>query len=186
MSSTPNFRASLVSIRFSIVFHKRQWHLIHVCNVFYLVFFTSLSTRQLWMELRDWITQLCGSFCAQWVFLGKWNFETVGKSWKQLIRSFKIFIWIKFFNKLLSSTMKPPTFACFPLILCLFIIIVQCLFHLWKPRSTTSVIWSASTFLIQQTFLLFKPLSNAFSIDIKLSWGWRNIFTTFQSPLFHW
>ena len=58
--------------------------------------------------------------------------------------------------------MKPPTFACFPLILCLFIIIVQCLFHLWKPRSTTSVIWSASTFLIQQTFFLFKPLSNAF------------------------
>ena len=32
-------------------------------------------------------------------------------------------------------------FDCFPLIPCLFIIIVQCLYHQWKPRSTTSVIW---------------------------------------------
>lgn len=40
-----------------------------------------------------------------------------------------------FFSKLLCSTIKPPTLYCFPFISCLFMIIVQSLFHLWKPRS---------------------------------------------------
>ena len=64
-------------------------------------------------------------------------YEAVGKSQKPLIRSFKIFIWIKFLTKLLCSKIKPSMFDCFPFIPYLFIITVQCLFQKWKPRSTT-------------------------------------------------
>ena len=104
-----NFPCQLVSIRFSIVHHKERARcLIHVFHVFHLVCSTSLGTQHLWMELRDWITQTLWIFLCTMCFSTKWNFETVGKSRKPLTRSFKIFIWIKFFNKLLSSTIKPP------------------------------------------------------------------------------
>ena len=150
MGSTSYLRASLVSTRFSSVHHKGQRCLIPVCNVFDLVYSTSSDAQHFWKELRDWITQTLWIFLYIRRFSPKGNFETVGKSREPLIRTFSISIWIKFFNKLLC--LQPPKFDCFPLIPCFFIIIVQCLFHQWKPRSTTSAIWSTSMFLIHWTF----------------------------------
>lgn len=88
-------------------------------------------------KLCEWITQTLRIFLCTKRFSTKLNFEAIGKCKRPLIRNFT-FIWIKIFKQLLCSTFKPPLFCCFPFFPCLFKIIVQCLFHQWKPQSTAS------------------------------------------------
>ena len=160
MGSTPYLRGSLVSMCFSIIHHKGLWCLIRVCDVFRLVYSTSSGTQHLWIEFCEWITQTLRIFLCTKCFSKKWNFEAIGKSKKPLIRSFKTFIRIKFFNQLLCSTFKPPSFDCFHFFPCLFKIIVQCLFHQWKPQSTNVFWFTRFSSCLSDSLMRFLPTLN--------------------------